>query len=80
MESAKEKLKASISKVDNVETALSNLSQAVKQSLCDHKTFLDTELRRAHTIIVSLTNERDLAVEQLIKAKRIINQIKQDLG
>ncbi len=80
MEKVQEKLKSSIERQDSIEKTLENLGQAVKQSVEDHKTWADGEVLRCHRIIASLTSERDLAVEQLLKAKRIISQVKQDLG
>jgi hypothetical protein len=80
MDKIQEKLKGSIERQDSIDKALENLGQAVKQSVEDHKTWADGEVIRCYRIISSLTSERDLAVEQLLKAKRIINQIKQDLG
>lgn len=80
MDKIQERLKASIERQDGIEKALMSLGQAVKQTVEDHKTWADGEVIRCHRIIASLTSERDLAVEQLLKAKRIINQVKQDLG
>ena len=79
MESAKERLKGSIQKQDGIDKALENLGQTVKQAIEDHRTWADSEVQRCYRIIASLTGERDLAVEQLIKAKKIITRIKEDL-
>jgi hypothetical protein len=79
MDKIAERLKASIEKQDTVDKALENLGQAVRQSLENHKTWLDAELRRSHQVIMQLTGERDLAVEQLLKAKKIIIRIKEDI-
>ncbi len=80
MDKVQERLKTSIERHDGIEKALEDLGQAVKQSVSNHKTWADAEVRRCHQIIFNLTAERDLAVEQLSKTKRIINQVKQDLG
>jgi hypothetical protein len=80
MDKIQERLKASIERQDGIEKALEDLGQAVKQAVGNHKTWNDSEVQRCYRIIASLTSERDLAVEQLLKAKRIINQVKQDLG
>jgi hypothetical protein len=80
MDKIQERLKASIERQDGIEKALENLELAVKQAVGDHRTWADSEVQRCYRIIASLTSERDLAVEQLLKTKRIINQVKQDLG
>ena len=79
MDKIQERLKGSIEKQDSIDRALENLGQAVKESMESHKTWLDAELRRSHQIIMQLTGERDLAVEQLLKAKKIIIRIKEDI-
>ena len=75
-----ERLKGSIEKQDSIDKAMENLGQAVKQSIENHKGWLDVQLRKCHDEIIQLTNEKDLLIAQLLKAKRIINQIRQDLG
>ena len=80
MDKIAERLKASIERQDTVDKALENLGQAVKQSVENHKGWLDVQLRKCHDEIILLTNERDLLVSQLLKAKSVINRIKQDLG
>jgi hypothetical protein len=79
MDKTAERLKGSIEKQDSIDKALENLGLAVKQSMENHKTWLDNELRRSHQVIMQLTQERDLAVEQLLKAKKIIIRIKEDI-
>ena len=80
MDKIAERLKASIERQDSVDKALENLGQAVRQAVENHKGWLDVQLRKCHDEIIQLTTEKDLLVSQLLKAKRIINQIKQDLG
>jgi hypothetical protein len=80
MDKIQERLKQSIEREDGIQKALMSLGQAVKQTVEDHKTWADGEVIRCHRIIASLTSERDLAVEQLVRAKRIINRVKEDLG
>ena len=79
MDKTADRLKGSIEKQDSIDKALENLGQAVRQSMENHKTWLDAQLRKAHDEIIQLTNEKDLLIAQLLKAKRIINQIKQDI-
>jgi tRNA splicing ligase len=79
MDKIAERLKADVEKQDGVDKALTGLGEAVKRAVEDHKGWLDVQLRKAHDEIILLTNERDLLVSQLLKAKRIINQIKQDI-
>ncbi len=80
MDKVQERLKVSIERQDGIDKALEDLGQAVKQSVSNHKSWAEAEVRRCHLIIFKLTEERDLAVEQLSKAKKVINQVKQDLG
>lgn len=80
MDKAAERLKGSVERQDGIDKAVSNLAEAVKKSIEEHKGWLDVQLRKCHDEIILLTNERDLLISQLLKAKRIINQIRQDLG
>lgn len=80
MDKAAERLKGSVERQDGIDKAVSNLAEAVKKSIEEHKGWLDVQLRKCHDEIIQLTNEKDLLIAQLLKAKRIINQIRQDLG
>lgn len=76
-ETAKEALQTAFKKEDAIEQAIDRFRDDIKKSMDEREFFRDADLRRERTINARQKQELDLAVRELLKARKTISGMKE---
>jgi hypothetical protein len=60
---------------DALEKAFAVHNEKLREIIEQHKTWLESELRKAHFQLATLTRERDLLVKEALKLRKIISEM-----
>jgi hypothetical protein len=79
-ERAKERIEINVEQEDTIDAWWAEHSKSLRARIDEYKLWLSGELRHAHVQIVRLTEERDLAIKELVRTRRAIAQFRETLG
>ena len=80
MNNAENRLNQGIEKQAALEIALEKFAEGVKVAMDDYRSWTATELTKAQREIARLQEEKNLAVVELIRARKIIQSVRDTLG